>query len=114
MVIFASGDLSLVVGLSPGAETDRVRSELVKRLPLELWASPAEMDAEALAAGDAYGANAVQGRHVVGGFETVAVRAEGRQQSWGRVQAQLLANCQRGSDRDESRRVQRSAFRTQL
>jgi len=56
VVIFASGDLGLVVGLSPGAETDRVRSELVKRLPLELWASPAEMDAGTLAAGDAHGA----------------------------------------------------------
>ena len=82
VVIFASGDLGLVVGLSPGAETDRVRSELVKRLPLELWAGPAEMDAGTLAAGDAHGGNAVQGRHVAGDFETVAVGAEGRQQSW--------------------------------
>jgi len=82
VVIFASGDLGLVVGLSPGAETDRVSSEFVKRLPLELWAGPAEMDAGTLAAGDAHGGNAVQSRHVAGDFETVAVRAEGRQQSW--------------------------------
>ena len=82
VVIFASGDLGLVVGLSPRTEAVRVSSELVKRLSLELWAGPAEMDAGTLAAGDAHGGNAVQSRHVAGDFETVAVRAEGRQQSW--------------------------------
>ena len=82
MVSFASGDLGLIVGLSPGAEADRVSSELVKRLPLELWTGPPEMDAGTLAAGDAHRANAVQRRDVAGEFETVAVGAEGRQQSW--------------------------------
>ena len=79
VVIFASGDLGLVVELSPGAETDRVGSELVKRLPLELWAGPTEKDAAALAAGDAHRRNAVQSRNVAGVFVTVTVGAEGRQ-----------------------------------
>ena len=60
VVTLASGDLGLIVGLSPGAETDRVSSELVKRLSLELWAGPSEVDAEALAAGDADGGNAAE------------------------------------------------------
>ena len=79
MVIFASGDLGLIVGLSPRTEADRVSSELVKRLPLELWASPTEKDAAALAAGDAHRRNAVQSRNVAGVFVTVTVGAEGRQ-----------------------------------
>ena len=83
VVILASGDLGLIVGLSPGAESDRVSSELVKRLPLELWAGPAEMDAEALATGDAHGGYAAQGQQVADDFEAVAIGAEGRQQSWG-------------------------------
>ena len=114
MVTLASGDLSLIVGLSPGAETDRVSSELVKRLSLELWAGPSEVDAEALATGDADGGNAAQIQQVADDFETVTIRSEGRQQSWGegRPGSRQIV-CQRGSDRDESRRVQRSAFRTQ-
>ena len=42
VVTLASGDLGLIAGLSPGAETDRVSSELVERLSLELWAGPSE------------------------------------------------------------------------
>jgi hypothetical protein len=82
VVTLASGDLGLIVGLSPGAETDRVSSELVKRLPLKLRAGPSEVDAEALAAGDADGGNAGQIQQVADAFETVTIRSEGRQQSW--------------------------------
>src|SRR3984957_13923845 len=83
VVTLASGDLSLIVGLSPGAKTDRVSSELVKRLSLELWAGPSEVDAKALAAGDADGGNAAQIQQVADDLETATIRAEGRQQSWG-------------------------------
>ena len=83
VVTLASGDLGLIAGLSPGAETDRVSSELVKRLSLELWAGPSEVDTEALAAGDADGGNAAQIQQVAHDLETATIRAEGRQQSWG-------------------------------
>ena len=80
---FAAGTLSFITGGGPGAIADGAIGELVKRLALELWASPAEVDAGALAAGDAHGANAAQVQQVAGVLESVAVGAEGRQQAWG-------------------------------
>ena len=86
MVTFASGDLGLIVGLSPGAEADRMASELVKGLSEELWTGSAEVDAGFFAglcsAGDAHRGNAGQIQQVAHDFETTAVGAEGRQQSW--------------------------------
>ncbi len=65
VVTFASGDLGLIVGLSPGAEADRMASELVKGLSEETWTGSAEVDVLAFlpclcSAGDAHRGNAGQ------------------------------------------------------
>ncbi len=113
MMSFAASALGLVTRLGPRAETDGALSELMEALAQELWAGTAALDAKGLfSTGDAHGADAAQTQQVAGHFEPVAVGAEGRQQSGGQSRP-ARANCQRGSDRDESRRVQRSAFRTQ-
>ena len=91
MVTFAATALGLVTRLGPRAVTDGACKELIEALAQELWAGTAAVDAGILAglfsAGDAHGANAAQIQQVAGNFESVAVGAEGRQQSRGQYSA---------------------------
>jgi hypothetical protein len=109
MVTFAAIALGLVTGLGPRAVTDGAFTELMKALAEELWTGTAAVDAGIFAglfpAGDAHRTNAAQIQQVAGNFEPVAIRTEGRQQSW--------SQCRPGSRqivKEESIRMRAEEF----